>query len=76
MAAAKKQQNPEIAEALSSWTALNDFLREADEQEALAALEHERANGKRLQYLMRCHARYNKVRAERERAELLAPARG
>lgn len=73
MASKKKPvTTEELAAALANWTTTNEFLRDATEDQAAAALEHERKHKGRLQYLLRIHARFNKVRAERERAELVS----
>lgn len=72
MAATKKPSAAELEAALANWTTTNEFLRDATEDQAAAALTAERKGKRRLQYLLRIHARYNKVRAERERAELLS----
>ena len=63
-----------MEQALQNWKALNEFLRKADEAACKAVLEAERNSAKpRLAFLMRLHGRYNVLRAERERAELLIP---
>jgi hypothetical protein len=72
MAATKKPAAKELDVALANWTTTNEFLRDATETEAQAALEHEKKGKHRLQYMLRIHARLNKTRAERERAELVA----
>lgn len=56
--------------ALQSWLALNDALREADEPVCEALLKEELKGRKRKQFIKRIHSRLNKVRADRERAEL------
>jgi hypothetical protein len=55
---------------LTTWLALNEALRTADERLCQRLLKVERAGRKRQQFLKRIHSRLNKVRAERERAEL------
>jgi len=59
-----------IDEALATWVALNDALRDANEATCQALLKAEKAGKKRQQFLKRIHSRLNKVRADRERAEL------
>lgn len=66
----------EMTEALKTWPACNDFLRDAGEQDAEALLKLERGGKKRLNYLLRIHARFNCQRALRERAELAALTNG
>lgn len=56
--------------ALQSWLALNDTIREADEVVCQALLDEELKGRKRRQFIKRIHSRLNKVRADRERAEL------
>ena len=58
--------------ALRSWLALNDFLRGANEAACEGLLSEEFKGRKRKQFLKRIHSRLNKVRADRERAELEA----
>jgi hypothetical protein len=62
---------PKLQEALSTWTALNDFLRTATEDEAFEMLRLERGGKRRIQYLLRIYSRYNHTRATREREEIL-----
>ena len=60
-----------VADALETWEGCNNFLRSATEAEAQEMLAAEKAGKKRVQYLLRAHARFNRQRAKRERAELL-----
>jgi hypothetical protein len=57
--------------ALSNWKSLNDFLRNATEQDCIDLLRQERKGKARVQFLIRIHGRFNVLRAERERGELL-----
>ncbi len=68
---AKKQPKVPVEQALETWEGCNDFLRVASEQEAMAMLTAERTGKRRVQYLLRAHARFNRCRARRERAELI-----
>lgn len=65
-------KKPVTSPALKSWMALNDAVREADESVCEALLEEELKGRKRKQFIKRIHSRLNKVRADRERAELEA----
>jgi len=58
--------------ALETWKDLNDYLRTCDEAgaETLLAKEKARRPKPRKQFVMRIHSRINKLRADRERAEL------
>lgn len=58
-------------EALNSWVDLNTALKDATEERAKQLLEAEKAGRRRPQFLLRIHGRLNKVRAERERLEIL-----
>ena len=62
--------------ALRSWDALNAYVRTVkDEAVCLALIEAELAMpSPRGVFLLRVHSRYNRVRAGRERAELMAKA--
>lgn len=62
----KEIENP----ALQTWIALNDELRDADEDLCQRLLDEELAGRKRKQFIKRIHSRLNKVRADRERKEL------
>ena len=57
--------------ALANWAAVNDFLRDASEEEAAILLKQEQEGQRRVQYLMRIYARFNRCRGKRERSELL-----
>lgn len=57
--------------ALTTWDNLNEFVMETDDESALQKLlKEELAGRKRAQFVKRIHSRLNKVRADRERAEL------
>ena len=62
----KEIENP----ALRTWIALNDKLRDADEDQCQQLLDEELIGRKRKQFIKRIHSRLNKVRADRERKEL------
>lgn len=62
----KPETNP-----LSSWVAMNEALKTLSEKDCWKLLETEKKGGKRAQFLLRIHGRANKLRAERERRELL-----
>jgi hypothetical protein len=55
---------------LKTWSGLNEYIREADEDACRAILAEELRGRKRGQFVKRIHSRLNKVRADRERAEL------
>lgn len=54
-----------------SWNHLNDRLRTMREEAVAELLSRELSGKARRQYLLRIHSRQNKVRADRERAELV-----
>ena len=56
---------------LSSWVAMNEALKTLSEEECWKLLKKEQAGRKRAQFVLRIHGRANKLRAERERRELL-----
>lgn len=60
-----------LSDALTNWETCNDFLRAATEKEAEAMLTMEKGGKRRVQYLLRIYARFNRERARRERSELL-----
>ncbi len=51
---------------------MNAALRDADEAVCHAMLAAEKAGKNRRSFLLRIHSRLNKVRADRERAEIIA----
>lgn len=55
---------------LSTWLLLNDVLKNADESLCKQLLHDEMSDRQRPTFLARIHSRLNKVRADRERAEL------
>lgn len=65
-------KKPVTNPVLKSWLALNDFLRGVDEATCEVLLKEELKGRRRKQFLKRIHSRLNKVRADRERAELEA----
>lgn len=60
-----------IANPLSSWVNMNEALKTLTEDKCWKLLEEEKAGQKRAQFMLRIHGRANKLRAERERRELL-----
>lgn len=67
-----KRGSEALDRALETWKGLNEFLRTCDERDAEALLEREKAREPRprRQFLSRVHSRINRLRADRERAEL------
>lgn len=61
----------EYLAALTTWVALNEMLYTADEHACYRLLELEREGKARPTFLRRIHSRLNRVRAVRERAELI-----
>jgi hypothetical protein len=59
-----------IALWLHDWYSLNDGLRNCSEAEAKEMLEAEQAGLNRARFAKRIHSRLNRLRGERERAEL------
>lgn len=72
MATKQKLAAQPLQEHLQNWESCNTFLRTATEDEALQLLTLEQNGKRRVQYVLRIHARYNSQRAKRERASLLA----
>jgi uncharacterized protein YbgA (DUF1722 family) len=58
---------------LANWTALNDALRTIDEKRCRQLLEREKNNKRRVAFLMRIYGKFNQLRCDRERRELLTP---
>ena len=57
-----------------AWHALCRLVREADEEACETLMEEELQGQARLHHLIRIHSRLNKVRADRERCELIVKA--
>lgn len=68
---AKPGTEPVSSEALKTWVDLNHVIRNASEHTCASLLMIEKAGRKRTRFLLRIHSRLNKVRADREREELL-----
>lgn len=68
-------KKPVKNENLQTWVALNDALRDADEKLCIQLLKEEKAGRQRRQFLLRIHSRLNKVRADREREQLMWQAK-
>jgi len=64
----KAVKNP----ALQTWSGLNAALRTATESRCHELLKEELRGRRRRQFLKRIHSRLNRVRAIRERRELLS----
>lgn len=64
--------HPDDTAALTTWTALNAFLMACeDEVQLQTLLDREQLGKRRQEFVKRIHSRINKVRADRERRELL-----
>lgn len=60
---------------LKNASTINAFVRGAGEGDCVLLLAAERAGRARKRLMLRIHSRLNRVRADRERAEILACAR-
>jgi hypothetical protein len=58
-----------------NWTQLNAIMKGLGEEQVLELLVAERDGPRRKVFLERLHQRYSALRAERERAEIMAEAR-
>ena len=56
---------------LDSWVALNDYLKTASEEDCKTLIKKEQKGKNRPTFVKRIHSRLNRVRAERERKELV-----
>jgi hypothetical protein len=57
--------------ALSTWVGLNDAVLTMGEQECLDLIREEMRGERRKMFILRIFSRYNRLRGQRERAELL-----
>lgn len=63
---------PDLNFILGTWIALNGYLMSCnDEKQLQKLLEREKKGANRPTFIRRIHSRLNKVRADRERKELL-----
>lgn len=60
-----------LLKLLGNWNTLNASLMKLKEREVAQLLAHERANKKRLTFMLRLHARLNKLKSERERVAIV-----
>lgn len=56
---------------LENWKSLNDSIQELDEGTLKTLLQVERSGQRRPQFLLRLYGRYNTLRCDRERKELM-----
>jgi hypothetical protein len=63
--------SPEQLSAIRNWRSMNHAMHSFTEQQVKEMLEHELANSRRPEFVERLHARYNSLRVQRERIELL-----
>ena len=61
-----------VLEALENWQFLNERINDMNEEELYTALNTEMSHDRRRQFVIRLHARHTKIKAKREREELLA----
>ena len=66
-----KTTTPLAKAALADWISLNSFIAGADEAACRELLDAELQGKRRKMFVLRIHSRLNKVRADRERIELL-----
>lgn len=71
----RQQLKESLAASLQTWIRFNEAMRDAGEAAAALALELEKNGACRKQYLLRAHARMNRMRAIREREELILVAK-
>ena len=57
---------------LENWIVLNKHVQKLSEETVYGLLQEESKGARRPQFLLRLYGRYNKLRSERERSELLA----
>lgn len=61
---------------LATWPDLNRAITEADEARCLELLELEMKGKRRKEFALRIQSRLNRVRSQRERAELIERLKG
>jgi len=73
---AKNNKATDYETPLRSWADLNEAMQSCEEDFAKALLEREKRGKQRKQFMLRIHSRINKLRADREREEILEVAGG
>jgi hypothetical protein len=63
-----------LIKLLKNWNTLNAALMDLTEREVAQLLSHEQENDNRITFILRLHARMNKLRSERERRALARSA--
>lgn len=63
----------QLDQLLLNWTTLNDALRNIGEKKCRQLLDREKSNRRRVAFLLRIYGKYNQLRCDRERRELLTP---
>jgi hypothetical protein len=66
-----KHSKPKYVELLDNWQQLNERIMRLKEEEIWSLLRHEHETRARHQIMLRLHGRGNKLRAARERRELM-----
>jgi hypothetical protein len=67
----KTVRQARLIKLLRNWNTLNASLMKLKERDVAQLLACERANKKRLTFMLRLHARLNKLKSERERIDLV-----
>lgn len=67
---ATKKENSFDPAVLTSWASLHAEIHTFTEEQLSKMLTYEKNNKNRTQILLRLHAKFNKLRADRERREL------
>lgn len=60
-----------IEATLSSWSSLNEIVKNCNEKECVKLMEAESKGKHRKDFMLRIHSRLNKLRADRERKEII-----
>lgn len=60
-----------MKELLENWSVLNKGLHKLNEEDLIKLLQAEKKGKRRVQFMIRIYGRFNRLRTERERSELL-----
>lgn len=69
--ASKKVDSVNLEDIITNWNKMNEHLNDLKEEQCLKLLHMEQDGKRRVHMLNRIHARFTKLRSERERIEIM-----
>ena len=71
-AAKKSSSGPVLSDIIQNWNKMNESLNTLTEEQCLELLQLEQSGRRRVHMLNRIHARFTKLRSERERIDIMS----